>query len=204
MTKTRETGRWAWRVFAITVAVLMLVTPLGSSTLFVETAGGPTPTPWQSWSDSEDDDDSDDDDDSVDEGHEFRADFEVLPSGYDPARDPGSPYNVARRIGLDDDDDGPTGAGIDIALIDTGVVDVGGIRHSSVIFGPDFSFEDPYPNLRSLDTNGHGTHLAGIIAATDADWAEGDREREPDRVLGIAPDARLVSIKVAAADGSVR
>ncbi len=197
MTYTRRPGLWRWRLLAIIVAALVgTATLAGPSTPVVETGFGPTSVPWQSWNDS-------DDDDFEDEDHEFSADFEVLPSGYNPARDPGSPYNVARRIGLDDDDDGPTGAGVDIALIDTGVVAASGIRHSHVIFGPDFSFEDPYPNLRGLDSNGHGTHLAGIIIATDDDWADRDREREPDRVLGIAPDARLVSIKVATADGSV-
>ncbi len=125
-------------------------------------------------------------------------------SEYDPATDPGSLHNVARRIRLDDKKvKHYTGEGVQIALIDTGVVDVPGLRHSNVVVGPDFSFEDASEDLRGRDTNGHGTHLAGIMVATDEAWAGGDNKRKPERVLGVAPDAGLVSIKVAAADGGV-
>ena len=95
-----------------------------------------------------------------------------------------------------------TGMGVQIALIDTGVVDVPGLHYSNVIIGPDFSFEDQVPELRGRDTNGHGTHLAGIMVAADAEWVAGDHTRTAGRVLGIAPDATLVSIKVGTANGS--
>ncbi len=125
-------------------------------------------------------------------------DFEELEDGYDPETDPTSLFNVARAIGLNPSH--PTGAGVDIALIDTGIVDVPGLANSRVVRGPDFSFEDAHPRFRALDTNGHGTHLAGILVATDADWPTRP-DRTPQRALGIAPDARLVSIKVGVADG---
>jgi len=95
-----------------------------------------------------------------------------------------------------------TGKGVQIALIDTGIVDVPGLRYSNVIIGPDFSFEDQVPELRGRDTNGHGTHLAGIMVAADAAWVAGDHRRTAERVLGIAPDATLVSIKVGTANGA--
>jgi serine protease AprX len=47
--------------------------------------------------------------------------------------------------------------------------------------------------MRYLDTNGHGTHMAGIIAGSDA--AAG--------YTGIAPGAKITSIKVGTADGAV-
>lgn len=129
--------------------------------------------------------------------------FTSVSAAYDPATDPGSLYNVARRIGADDLPGTVTGRGVDVALIDTGVVDVPGLAASDVEIGPDFSFEDVVPDLRGRDTMGHGTHLAGIIAGRDAAWVAGDHQRRPDRFLGIAPDARLVSVKAGTADGSV-
>jgi serine protease AprX len=89
---------------------------------------------------------------------------------------------------------GFTGAGVDVALIDSGVAPVQGLAsHGKVLNGPDISFESQAPNLRHLDTFGHGTHMAGIIAGRDAD---------PAGFRGMAPDARLVSIKVADSYGN--
>jgi serine protease AprX len=82
------------------------------------------------------------------------------------------------------------GAGIDVALIDTGVAPVAGLDGADkVLHGPDLSFEGAAPEVAYLDTYGHGTHLAGIIA--------GERNGHP----GIAPGARIVSVKVAGHDG---
>ena len=86
------------------------------------------------------------------------------------------------------------GSGVDVALIDTGVVPVDGLTWSGkIINGPDLSFESQADNLRHLDTYGHGTHLAGIIAGRD------DADSE---FRGMAPGARLVNIKVADSEGS--
>jgi hypothetical protein len=99
---------------------------------------------------------------------------------------------VARQIGVDALwARGLTGAGIDIALIDSGVVPVAGL--DNVLHGPDLSFESQNGDLAHLDTFGHGTHLAGIIAGRDAGSG-------PFR--GIAPGARIVSVKVADAFGA--
>ncbi|MGF1665428.1 MAG: S8 family serine peptidase [Acidimicrobiia bacterium] len=112
---------------------------------------------------------------------------------------------MARRIGLVDKRGRAvipgTGRGVTIAMIDTGVAPVAGLAYSNVVLGPDFTPEDMFDGMRSLDSNGHGTHLAGIMVATDAAWTRGDRRRSADRTLGIAPDATLISIKAGVADG---
>ena len=87
---------------------------------------------------------------------------------------------------------GITGRGVDVALVDTGVAPVQDLAGpGKVVNGPDLSFESQSPDLRYLDTNGHGTHMGGVIAGQD------DGE-----FTGIAPDARLVSVKVGAASGA--
>ena len=86
---------------------------------------------------------------------------------------------------------GHRGQGIDVALIDSGVTPVVGLHQpGKIVNGPDLSNEGGLPNLANLDTYGHGTHLAGIIAGDDG-----------DRVRGIAPESRIVSLKVAGATG---
>ena len=63
---------------------------------------------------------------------------------------------------------GYRGDGVDIAVIDTGISPVEGLdRSARVINGPDLSFESQNPEFMYLDSNGHGTHMAGIIAAYD-------------------------------------
>jgi diguanylate cyclase (GGDEF)-like protein len=102
-------------------------------------------------------------------------------------------------------DDGPaktgvrlTGAGVGVALIDSGVAPVQGLNSpGKVINGPDLSFESQEPNLRHLDTYGHGTHLAGIIAGSDPASVTGTA-----RFDGVAPGAHIVSLKAAASDGA--
>ena len=101
-------------------------------------------------------------------------------------------------------DAGFTGAGIDVAIIDTGVAPVPGLdAPGKVIHGPDLSFESQNPALARLDTNGHGTFMAGLIAGHDATltWPY---SRAPEAAYrGVAPDARIVSVKVGVADGGV-
>ncbi len=63
-----------------------------------------------------------------------------------------------------------------------------------MVNGPDLSLESQNPSLQYLDTNGHGTFMAGLIAGNDG---------QPGGYRGVAPDARIVSLKVGVADGGV-
>ncbi|HEX3226258.1 MAG TPA: S8 family serine peptidase [Gaiellaceae bacterium] len=88
---------------------------------------------------------------------------------------------------------GYTGQGVDVAMIDSGVSRVSGLDGAGkVVYGPDLSLESQAPNLTNLDTYGHGTFMAGLIAGNDG---------QPGGYRGVAPDARIVSLKVATADG---
>jgi serine protease AprX len=85
-----------------------------------------------------------------------------------------------------------TGAGVDVAIIDSGVIGVGALGgEGKLVRAPDFSEDAFNADLRGLDTFGHGSHMAGVIAGDDP--VTGFR--------GVAPGARLVSVKVAGADG---
>ncbi len=95
---------------------------------------------------------------------------------------------------------GYTGAGVDIAIIDSGVSPGTGLSYpGKVIHGPDLSFESQDSDTIYVDTFGHGTHLAGIMVGQE----EGIRDitKEKRKFIGMAPDARLVSLKVADRNG---
>jgi serine protease AprX len=92
---------------------------------------------------------------------------------------------------------GYDGRGVGVALVDTGVVPVKGLTSGNIVNGPDLSFESQSDDHRYLDTFGHGTHMAGIIAGNDPATLLGERFQ------GIAPGARLTSLKVGTTDGAV-
>jgi serine protease AprX len=103
---------------------------------------------------------------------------------------------VAEQIGATTaHSQGIDGMGVDVAVIDTGVALVPGLASAGkVVDSIDLSFDAVKPALRYRDLNGHGTHMAGLIA--------GDGGGGP-LTKGVAPKARIINVKVGAGDGSV-
>jgi serine protease AprX len=123
----------------------------------------------------------------------------------DPTKDPGSMFTLVHKVTRAGKywRNGYTGAGVDVALIDSGVVPVDGMTTpGKVVNGADLSFESQAPGLRYLDTFGHGTHMAGIIAGRDVSVTAVTKDQHRERFMGMAPGARLVSVKVADAMGA--
>jgi serine protease AprX len=129
---------------------------------------------------------------------------------YDPTADAGSLYNTEQIIGAQTAwAAGATGQNVGVAVIDTGVSPVQGLNApGKLVNGPDLSFASQSPALTYLDEVGHGTHMAGIIGGRDQATAPG---KNPGRAyatdtsdfLGVAPDARIVNVKVADEQGAV-
>ena len=119
---------------------------------------------------------------------------------YDPASDTYSMASITQLTGARSWwSAGYTGAGVDVAMVDSGVAPVEGLDGAGkIVDGPDLSLESQAPNLRYLDTYGHGTFMAGLIAGRGG---EPSSDAPAATYLGMAPDARIVSLKVATADG---
>jgi serine protease AprX len=94
---------------------------------------------------------------------------------------------------------GNTGAGVTVALVDTGVADLPDVASRIVTVETDpMGSTARCINLSGEagcgDSYGHGTFLAGLIAGTGA--ASGGTYK------GVAPGARIVSVKIAGRDGA--
>jgi serine protease len=93
--------------------------------------------------------------------------------------------------------DRSTGAGVAVAVVDTGIsfetwggfLQAPDLAATTFLPGWDFIGNDAHPN----DDNGHGTHVAGIIAANSNNGYG---------CAGIAPDCQLMPVKVLGPDGS--
>src|SRR5207248_843622 len=85
--------------------------------------------------------------------------------------------------------DSARGAGVTVAIIDTGIAPVDDLDPARLLGGHNFltGGDD------AADDHGHGTHVAGTVAQT-TDNGVG--------VAGMAPLARLMPLKVLGADGS--
>jgi subtilisin len=88
---------------------------------------------------------------------------------------------------------GNTGAGVDVAILDTGIDS----RHPDLAVVDGINFADPPEKDGSTDpadwndTYGHGTHCAGVVAALNNGIG----------VVGVAPGVRLHGVKVLGDDG---
>jgi serine protease AprX len=122
---------------------------------------------------------------------------------YDPASDANSMYSTTQYVGATSWwNAGYTGQGIDVAVIDSGVSPVAGLdAPGKVLYGPDLSLESQASNLANYDTYGHGTFMAGLIAGHDDALTAPYANAPASAYRGVAPDARIVSLKVATADG---
>ncbi len=80
------------------------------------------------------------------------------------------------------------GTGVKVAVIDTGMDYNHPDLNSNYWGGYDFVNDDSDP----MDDNGHGTHVAGTIAALDDGMG----------VVGVAPEAHLYALKVLSSSGS--
>jgi len=83
---------------------------------------------------------------------------------------------------------GNKGADIKVAIIDSGIDYTHPDLDDNYVSGRDFVNDDDYP----MDDAGHGTHVAGTIAAEDNGVG----------VVGVAPGASLYAYKVLNASGS--
>ena len=103
-----------------------------------------------------------------------------------------------KRIGAGAVHGANKGAGVKVAVIDSGVdythpdlngnFDLTSTDRCAGGLGYDFVNNDANP----MDDNGHGTHVAGTVAAEDNDAG----------VVGVAPEACLYALKVLGANGS--
>ena len=85
---------------------------------------------------------------------------------------------------------GNKGSGVKVAILDSGIDYTHPELHDNYLGGYDFVNLDDDP----MDDNGHGTHVAGIIAALDND--------DDDTVVGVAPDVKIYALKVLDANGN--
>lgn len=87
----------------------------------------------------------------------------------------------------DAQDRGLTGAGIKVAILDTGIdhthPDLGGCLGANCKVVAGYNFTDSGEPDDAMDKNGHGTHVAGIVAANG-------------ELKGVAPGASLYAFKV--------
>jgi serine protease AprX len=122
-------------------------------------------------------------------------------AGAQPGSDVGANHgeSVPRSVGGDAGQSG-VGAGVTVALLDTGVNDTAALNRASgrLIDGIDLSHISsggvPLTQGPFTDGYGHGTFLASLIAGGPVPGSDG-------LGVGVAPAAHLVVVKVAGSDG---
>ena len=119
---------------------------------------------------------------------------------------PGSMYHVVDQIGARALwERGITGAGVNVAVIDTGATPVESLSgDGKIVAVADLSAAAASPSTAVVAGNGHGTHLAAIIAGREPGASPADSAAHPETFLGVAPDSGIVSVKVADRAGDTR
>ncbi len=105
--------------------------------------------------------------------------------------DPEAPWSLSHINAMEMWKRGYTGDGVVVAVLDTGCDTKHPFIKHSIIGGINFT-EESKPADYS-DRNGHGTHICGIISA---------RTNPKNGMRGVAPDAKLLVLKVLNADGT--
>lgn len=86
---------------------------------------------------------------------------------------------------------GKRGKGANVAVINTGIDPTHPDLAGNIGDGIAYNRAVGYPEINWVDDNGHGTHVAGTIAAADNDFG----------VVGVAPKSTLHAVKVLNQDG---
>ncbi len=96
--------------------------------------------------------------------------------------------NIALKADLLTGKNGYTGAGVGVAFVDSGFMSYAQVAHPDIKANRITQFVDfVTPGGKQNDLNGHGTHVAGIVAGTGALDA---------KETGIATGVSIVSLKV--------
>ena len=90
---------------------------------------------------------------------------------------------------------GITGRGVNVAVIDSGVAEDLDLVQNGPRVLAHLNFAGP-TNPQQLDPGGHGTHIAGTVA--------GDGSRSAQQYMGVAPRANVIDVKVLDQNGNGR
>ena len=108
------------------------------------------------------------------------------PMVYDPGADL-RPYQWGLdAVGAEDAWAHATGAGVIVAVVDTGVDGTHPDLAGKVLAGYAPRTDTVLPAGTDSDQHGHGTHVAGIIAAED----------DGEGIVGLAPDVQIMPIRI--------
>lgn len=112
----------------------------------------------------------------------------IMPDGVEPAaEDKEIPWGV-KRVNASGAWANATGAGVKVAIIDTGM----DYTHPDLAAHYAGGYNAVDTSAQPMDDHGHGTHVSGTIGAI----------KDGKGVAGVAPDAKLYAVKVLDANGS--